>query len=337
MSWLLRRWYSDQPPPCWLLPLERFFTAAAQRRKRKLLASQWHAPVPLIVVGNISVGGTGKTPLVLYLCEQLALAGWKPGIISRGYKSEATTFPFQIEPSTPVSLAGDEPALLAQRSGCPVVIAPDRVAAAQYLLQHNDCDLIISDDGMQHYALGRDLEIAVLDGKRGLGNLHCLPAGPLREPVERLSQVDFVVVNGRPERLGPALTEHADQMALKPLRFCSLDGSQQKTLDAFSGQIVHALAGIGHPERFFQLLRDELQLQPECHAFPDHHSFAPQELQFDPEGVVLMTEKDAVKLRGSELKNSWYLEVSAQLPDNFIPRLLEQLDRVKNKGESHHG
>ncbi len=337
MNWLLRRWYSDQPAPCWLLPLERFFKRAAARRRSKLQASQWQSPVPVIVVGNISVGGTGKTPLVLFLCEQLIQAGYKPGIISRGYKSAVTSFPFHVTPDTAVSLAGDEPALLAQRSGCPVVIAPDRVAAAEYLLEHTDCDLIISDDGLQHYALGRDLEIAVLDGARGLGNGHCLPAGPLREPASRLSQVDFVVVNGESQRLDAELLQRAFTMILQPQRLYSVQGDLQTSLDAFSGQTVHALAGIGNPERFFQLVREQLGAHPHCHPFSDHHHFKPEELVFEPRAPLLMTEKDAVKLRQFDLNDSWYVEVSARLPDNFTRQLLEQLASLKSKGKTHHG
>ncbi|MFW1677794.1 tetraacyldisaccharide 4'-kinase [Pontibacter sp. JAM-7] len=338
MKWLTRQWYADQPPSCWLLPLERLFHILASRRKNRSLVRQWQAPVPVVIVGNISVGGTGKTPLVLYLCEQLKRAGWNPGIISRGYKSAAKSFPLTIHSDTEVRLAGDEPSLLARRSGCPVVIAPDRVAAAQQLLAEFNCNLIISDDGLQHYALGRDIEIAVLDGQRGLGNQHCLPAGPLREPATRLSQVDFLVVNGQPDKLAAELASRAYMMTLQPDRLCSVDGQQQQALDWFSGQPVHAVAGIGNPPRFFDLVREQLGAKPECHAFSDHHHYVDDDLRLAPDWPVLMTEKDAVKLQGFDIKDAWYVEVSACLPDNFIFQLLQRLEAcLLNKSISNHG
>ena len=338
MSWLERRWYASEPAPCWLFPLETLFKLLAQRKKNKALELSWEAPVPVVVVGNISVGGTGKTPLVSYLVELLKLEGFSPGVISRGYRSSAPNYPFDVSQAEDVSQCGDEPYLIHQRSQCPVIIDADRVAAAQYLLEHYDCDVIISDDGLQHYRLGRDIEIAVIDGKRGLGNGHCLPAGPLRESPHRLASVDFIVSNG------PLCREIADvdiseyTMQLEPQAFVSIDRSTQVPLSAFDTKSVHAVAGIGNPQRFFDTLRGCSQSMITEHSFPDHHHYSESDLSFADNNPVVMTEKDAVKASAFTLSDAWYLDVSAQLPDNFSVQLLARLKTVlKNKGLINKG
>ena len=198
MTWLEKRWYSTSTPLL-LLPFEWLFRLLVLLRRlafRLGLKPSYALPVPVIVVGNISVGGTGKTPLVVWLVSLLRKAGYHPGIVSRGYGGKAERWPQQVRPDSDPQTVGDEPVMLAQRCACPIVAAPDRVAAAKLLLKHTKCDLIITDDGLQHYRLKRDIEIVVVDGERRFGNGHCLPAGPLREPQSRLAEVDFVIANG---------------------------------------------------------------------------------------------------------------------------------------------
>lgn len=300
-----------------LLPLSVLFAAVAALRRHAyrtgVLASE-RVGVPVIVVGNITVGGTGKTPLVLWLAEALRRRGRHPGIVSRGYGAR-TRVPRAVRPEDAPDVAGDEPLLLARRSGAPVWIGRDRVAAARALLAaHPECDLLISDDGLQHYRLRRDAEIAVIDG-RGAGNGWRLPAGPLREPLARLAAVDALVVNG--ERLPPDLAEAppvpAFSMKLAGDRFRRLgDPAQVCGPEAFAGLRVHALAGIGHPQRFFDhLAAMGLPIVP--HAFPDHHAYAAQDLEIAGADALLMTEKDAVKCAAFAPSNAWVLPVEARL------------------------
>lgn len=204
-------------------------------------------PVPVIVVGNITAGGSGKTPLVIWLAEWLQANGWRPGIVSRGYGGLAAHWPQPVRADSDPRLVGDEPVLTVQRTACPMMVGPDRVAAARALLQEHDCNIIISDDGMQHYCLQRDIEIAVLDGSRRLGNGFCLPAGPLREPASRLAEVDLRVANG-------VAKECEQQMLLQPQVVQRLHDGDSQSLEFFRGQTVHAVAGIGNPARFFSAI-----------------------------------------------------------------------------------
>ncbi len=323
MNWLEKRWYSSTTPIL-LLPLEWLFRllVALRRLAYRLGLLPSHAmPVPVIVVGNISVGGTGKTPLVVWLVSLLQKAGYQPGIVSRGYGGKAERWPQQVRPDSDPVMVGDEPVMLAQRCGCPVVAAPDRVAAAKALLNHVECDLIITDDGLQHYRLKRDIEIVVIDGERRFGNGHCLPAGPLREPPSRLDGVDFVVANGLAGR-----GEFAMSLLEAGVRSVENDGLT-KTIDAFAGQQVHALAGIGNPQRFFQLLRSR-GLEVIEHSFPDHHDYQPQDLDFSDSLPILMTEKDAVKCRRFANQQMWYVSVNAHLPEPMALRLLQMLKKL---------
>ncbi|MBY4675265.1 tetraacyldisaccharide 4'-kinase [Marinobacterium arenosum] len=322
MSRLQERWYSDQAPALpWRL-LESFYRFVVTRR-RAAAKQAWQPPVPLVVVGNITLGGTGKTPLVAWLVERARQAGFRPGIVSRGYKAKPPALPWVVEASGNPAQCGDEPLMLARRCGCPVVIDPNRVQAARHLLERFDCDLIISDDGLQHHALGRDLELVVIDGVRGLGNGHCLPAGPLREPAERLSSVDFVISNGRPK---PSLERVDVQMRLQPQRYRALDGAELP-LEHFSGERVHAVAGIGNPKRFFDTLAS-LGVSFMPHPFPDHHAYTADELQFEPPLPLLTTEKDAIKWAGLGLRQGYYLEVAAELPETFAAALLQRLTEI---------
>jgi tetraacyldisaccharide 4'-kinase len=321
MQRLERYWHSLNPVSILLWPLGLLFGGAVMVRR---LAYRWgllkcfSAGVPVIVVGNITVGGSGKTPLVIRLVEVLRGAGYRPGIISRGYGGSAQDWPRQVGPDSDPQEVGDEPVLLARRCKCPVLVAPDRVAAALALLKDHNCDVILADDGLQHYRLARDIEIAVIDGNRRLGNGGCLPAGPLREPAQRLNSVDFIVSNGKAES-GEFLMTLAGERTINladPSVTCALPG--------FRGELVHAVAGIGDPSRFFNYLgRRGLRLLE--HPFPDHHPFTSTDLAFGDELPVLMTEKDAVKCQKLARDWFWYVPVEARLDPELERRLLAQL------------
>lgn len=324
VDWLTRRWYRPEAPACWLRPLALLYGQLASRRRQRFQQQPqrvWQAPVPVLVVGNISIGGTGKTPLTQALCAWLRAQGWRPGIISRGYGGTAAHYPLAVGPDTLAAACGDEPVLLAQSTGCPVVVDPNRPRAARHLLQHSDCNLILSDDGLQHYALGRDIEIAVVDGERGLGNGCLLPAGPLREPPQRLREVDLVVVNG-----GSFSLPGCHRMILQPGPVRALDGSE---VELAPGPI-HAVAGIGHPARFFATLR-AAGFEPIPHPLPDHHPLSESDLQFEDDLAVIMTAKDAVKCRAFTPHNRYYLPVEAQLPEAFYAALEQLLAPAKAK------
>ena len=280
--------------------------------------------VPVIIVGNLSVGGTGKTPVVSAIARRLRDCGWKPGIVSRGYGGRADRWPQAVSSSSSWELVGDEPVMLARQTGCPLVVGPDRAEAVRELLASAECDLVIADDGLQHLALGRDVEIVVVDIDRGFGNGFCLPAGPLREPVSRLNKVDFVVYNGSTVGRG-VQCELLGDMAIN-----LANPGESKPITGFGHRIVHAVAGIGNPARFFTYLKD-LGLNIEEHAFPDHHRFSAGDLGFSAE-TILMTEKDAIKCLGFATARMWYLPVEAKLDDSFYTQLNSKLkgyDRQK--------
>lgn len=316
-------WYADSFISLLLAPLGWLFCALAILRHKGYrlgLLTVQRMSVPVIVVGNITVGGTGKTPLVAWLARFLKHAGYTPGIVSRGYGGRSENWPQPVGSDSDPAMVGDEAILLARRSGCRVVVGADRVAAARALLEQGYCDVIISDDGLQHYRLGRNVEIAVIDGIRRLGNRRCLPAGPLREPMRRLRHVDIVVVNGAQE-------EGAYSMHLVGREAVNLvDEGLSRSLDEFRGAEVHAVAGIGHPVRFFSQLREN-GLQAIEHPFPDHHPYQPEDLTFTDERPLLMTEKDAVKCRGFAQPHFWYVPVEACLDKGFGERILALLKR----------
>ncbi len=274
--------------------------------------------VPVIVVGNISVGGTGKTPLVIWIVEYLSAQGLRPGIVSRGYRGRADKWPQQVRPDSDPVMVGDEPVMLARATRCPVAADPNRLRAARTLVEHVACDVIVSDDGLQHMALGRDVEIAVIDGVRRHGNGRCLPAGPLREPVSRLASVDMVVANGG------GLSGEVD------MRMCPgdaenlVEASLTRPLGAFKEAPVHAVCGIGAPERFYDTL-EHAGLTLIRHRFPDHHAFSAADIDFDDGLSVLMTEKDAVKCRRFAGPRHWCVPVRAELPQAFGARLMSLL------------
>jgi tetraacyldisaccharide 4'-kinase len=322
-------WLHESVPGRLLAPLGWLFAAAVTLRRRayerRWLASR-RLPVPVVVVGNIFVGGTGKTPFVVWLVDELRRRGWRPGIVCRGYGGGSRSWPRRVRPECPAEEVGDEPVLLARRSEVPVYAGPDRFAAGQALLAANDCDILVLDDGLQHYRLQRDREIVIMDGRRGLGNGRCLPAGPLREPARRLSGVDLVLFSA------PASTS-TPGFDLQGSLLRAVDGSdRQRPLAELAGTTVHAVAGIGHPERFFdQLERAGLAVIP--HPFPDHHPYNASDLRFSEAHPIVMTEKDAVKCRGAATAATWYLEVSATLNEAAETAVGNMLDTLSGAGE----
>lgn len=308
-----------------LLPLALLFGALARLRRRWLRPQR--IAVPVIVVGNVAVGGSGKTPVVEWLVQLLTAAGYRPGVISRGHGGRIDGVA-QVPVDGDPGLFGDEPVLLARQCGCPLVVGRDRPAAARELLRlHPQCNLIVADDGMQHYRLARDIEIAVVD-EATLGNRFLLPSGPLREPLCRLAEVDLVIAHGP---LSSHVRRHLQQvpvfsMQLQGSELHNLrDPAQRCELAALAGQTAHAVAGIGRPERFFdQLAASGIDVRP--HAFPDHHHFRPQDIAFGDGLPVLMTAKDAVKCRAFASTQCWELPVRAHIGSGAAERILEKLD-----------
>jgi tetraacyldisaccharide 4'-kinase len=321
-------WYRNSPLSLLLAPIGWLYCAAAVVRRgayRFGIAHVGRVGAPVIVVGNISVGGTGKTPLVIWLARFLMSRGLRPGIVSRGYRGRADKWPQQVRPDSDPVMVGDEPVLLAQATSCPVVADPDRLRAATSLLAHAQCDVLISDDGLQHLGLGRDVEIAVLDGIRRHGNGRCLPAGPLREPVSRLASVDMVVANG-----GGIGAEFHMRVRAGEARNLA-EAALTRPLATFKPGPVHAVCGIGSPERFFATL-ERAGLELIQHPFPDHHGFRAADISFDDQLPVLMTEKDAVKCQRFADARHWRVPVRAELPEAFGVRLLSLLGALAPVG-----
>lgn len=315
----------------WLLaPLGLLFGVVAAVRRLLYVIGILPAkrlPVPVVIVGNVTIGGTGKTPLVLWLAERLHRAGHRPGIISRGYGGHAVG-PRAVEAGSDPAEVGDEPLLLARRSDCPVWVGRDRVAAGCALLAaHPECTVLISDDGLQHYRLARDMEIVVMD-ERGIGNGWLLPAGPLREPAARVATADALVINGGGLGVVPAAcrARRVFAMELRGQVLQSLREPQRCVLpEAFAGKRVHAVAGIGNPQRFFDLLA-VLRLDVVAHPFPDHHHFTAADLAFDDCDALLMTEKDAVKCAPFAPPETWVLPVAAEVSPDLLAVILEKVN-----------
>jgi tetraacyldisaccharide 4'-kinase len=306
-------WYSNKnffslalAPLAWLFCL--VVKIRQQAYKRQWISSK-KFDIPIIIVGNITIGGTGKTPLVIWLAKFLKTQGLNPGIISRGYGGSTKSSPQAVYPDSDPQLVGDEPVLIARHSGCPVAVAPKRSLAVEYLLSEYNCNIIISDDGLQHYALQRDIEIAVVDAQRRYGNERCLPAGPLREPLSRLKTVDWVISKGIEL-----------EYEIKELRRVSDD----QIVTAVANQKVHAIAAIGNPNGFFQLLR-QYGLELDCHEFRDHHIYTESDILFDDDLPVIMTEKDAVKCKSFAKQQHWYLLITAKLPESFKAQINKKL------------
>lgn len=322
-------WYDGSIPPLPVRMLSALYSGiTALRRKayRKRWLRSWRVGVPVVMVGNIVAGGSGKTPLVIALVERLRAEGWTPGVASRGHGRENAATPRWVEAGGDAAQTGDEPLLIARRTGAKVRVDRDRVAAAKALVAAG-CNVIVCDDGLQHYRLGRDVEIEVQDARRRYGNGRLLPAGPLREPVERAADCAFRVLN-----LGVASDDDAQResgfgewpMRLRVDAAQPIHGGRAQPLSAFAGQRAHAVAGIGDPERFFTMLRDAgIAVVP--HAFPDHHAYTAADFDFGSKLPVLMTEKDAVKCAAFADAQTFMVPVDAQLPEAFWVALLDRL------------
>jgi tetraacyldisaccharide 4'-kinase len=327
-KWIESVWYENTPAVYLLAPLSWLYRIVITLRRvcyRAGVIKSQRSDRPVIVVGNITVGGTGKTPLVIWIVEWLKQQGYRPGVVSRGYGATAAHWPQIVESDSDPSMVGDEPLLIFQRTACPVVVDPIRIRAARILVARGDCDIIVSDDGLQHYALERDIEVVVVDGERRFGNGRCLPAGPLREPVQRLPQVDLIVCNGT-GRVKELSMQLVGDVAV------NLDDQSQRPLANFFRGPLHALVGIGNPQRFLDHLA-RFDLQFDSRVFPDHHHYRPDDIVFQDDAPVLMTEKDAVKCRAFADKRHWYVPVTARLDDRFGDRLLNLLQDRKNGQE----
>lgn len=329
---LLRAWYGHHGGLWLLRPLSWLYQRIAERRRRRYLsdpAASWQPPVPLIVVGNITLGGTGKTPMVIWLVEHLRSRGLRVGVVSRGYGARPPAWPWLVQPTRDsAEQVGDEPLLIASRCQVPLVIDPDRPRAARHLLEQAPVDVIVSDDGLQHYRLGRTLELVMIDHGRGLGNGRCLPEGPLREPASRLRDVDLIVRTG-------ATDDSADgyAMGLQPGELVNMKTGERVRPDAWPAPPrVQAVAGIGNPDRFRQTL-ESLGFLPEVHAFADHAQYNENSFAaFDRGEPLIMTEKDAVKCAAFARDNWWYLSVDAILSTEFVAALDAGLDRHLQPG-----
>lgn len=305
-----------------LLPLSWLFAAIVFLRRRLYSAGilKVHkAHVPLIVVGNITVGGTGKTPFVMWLANYLRNRGYKPGIVSRGVGGIKHRKPHQVSLEDQAAFVGDEALLIVKNTQCPMVVAVDRVAAVNHLLANSDCNIIISDDGLQHYRMGRDLQIALVDGMRRMGNRKLLPAGPLREPVSRLREMDFVVVNGGTDRDIHRMSVSIDKFVSVADETKSLGGNE------FKNKRVHAMAAIGHPQRFFVSLRN-MGLTIDEHSYPDHYLYQVSDFNFQDKLPILMTEKDAMKCAAFADERFWYVRVSVKMNEIFERDLIKSLE-----------
>jgi len=322
---LQRIWYHGAAVPGWLsalVPVYRLLRWLHRTPYRLGWRRTTRLPAPVVVVGNLTAGGSGKTPLVIALVEALRARGWRPGVVSRGYGGR-TRSPLLLDAHPAPAEVGDEPALIRRRTAVPVAVGRDRAAAARLLLTEG-VDVVIADDGLQNPALARDVEICVIDGERRFGNGRLLPAGPLREPLTRLATLPWRVCNGGIAAAGET------PMRLRGDRAVNLATGQALPLAHFAGRAVHAVAGIGHPERFFAALRTH-GIDVHAHPFPDHHAYRPADLAFDDGLPVLMTEKDAVKCAAFADDRQWSVPVDAELPADFVEALAATLAALRTR------
>ena len=331
-------WFSDGPAPLLARVLSGLYALVTDVRAalyRRGVLRRIAVPVPVIVVGNLIAGGSGKTPLVIALVERLRNAGWTPGVATRGYGRDEPSQALWVELDTDPGIGGDEPVLIARRTGAKVRADRDRAAAARALVAAG-CDIVVCDDGLQHYRLRRDIEIEVIDGRRRYGNGRLLPAGPLREPVARATRCDFHVVNQPAEDGETAGVTQAGfgewPMRVRTQQALPMLGGRARPLSAFAGQRVHAVAGIGDPPRFFGSLRAHgIAVVP--HAFGDHHRYEAADFQFGSDLPVLMTEKDAVKCMPLAGERHFSVPADAELPEAFWIALLDRLpERLASVG-----
>ncbi len=329
--WIHEVWYEDAPSGLVLLPLSGLYWFVSTIRNLLYhygVLRTFEAPAPVIVVGNITVGGTGKTPTVLWLVQELRARGYTPGIVSRGYGGSRSGTSMRVDSDSDPDVVGDEPVLLAKRGQCPVAVDADRVRAATMLVD-DGVDVIIADDGLQHRRLQRDYEICVVDGTRGLGNRRLLPSGPLRESPRRLDHIDRVLING-----GVRDTV-AYRFELVATEACRLNGSLTRSLDGFRNKTVHAVAGIGNPRRFFDTLREH-GIQVIEHGLPDHQAITKSDLNFGDQFDVLMTEKDAVKLGRNLGDKYWYVPVEFTMDSVKAMAVMDQIIiRLQQAGVAH--
>ena len=329
-KWLHRVWYEGGWAYQMLLPLSGVYWLLLTFRRFLYsigFIGRHRAIVPVIIVGNITAGGTGKTPVAIWLACELRDRGFAPGIVSRGYGGSKSKTSMRVDTASDPAVVGDEPVLIAKRTGCAVVVDSNRVRAAQMLVE-DGVDVIIADDGLQHYRLERTYEICVVDGSRGLGNRLLIPAGPLRETIDRLAEVDQVLINGRLKEKVEALTaveQNAIEFELVANEVMRINGSLARPIERFSGSTVHGVAAIGNPQRFFDLLRAH-GIQVIEHAFPDHARLGRQDLKFGDEFDVLMTEKDAVKLGRLTGDRYWYVPVELQMDPVLSGPWIEQIE-----------
>ena len=337
-NWIHRVWYEGGSAYRLLLPLSGLYWLLIGLRRwlyRFGILDTQRAVVPVIVVGNITTGGTGKTPVTVWLARELRARGFSPGIVSRGYGGSRSSSSMRVDSASDPAVVGDEPVLLARLSGCPVVVDADRFRAAEMLVE-DGANLVIADDGLQHFRLERSYDICVIDGSRGLGNRHLLPAGPLRDTISRLGDVDQVLLNGPLRQQGNEISvveQNAIEFELVAVEVSRLNGSLTRPIDRLEGMTVHAVAAIGNPNRFFDLLRAH-GMQVIEHAFPDHAWLSPSDLDFGDEFDILMTEKDAVKLGRPKSDKLWTVPVELRMDPLLSGPWLEQIEsRLRNDQE----
>lgn len=327
MKSLQHYWYKSSALVWLLLPVSWLYCLIVFIRRKLYqlnIKRSYGCNVPLIVIGNIVVGGSGKTPLLISLCEYLKERGFKPGVVSRGYGGNFTGIK-QVYHTDTAELVGDEPLMIHRQTSVPVVVGADRVAAAQYLVNNNQCDVVLSDDGLQHYRMQRDFEIAVVDSDRRYGNGFCLPAGPLRERRSRIKDVNMLIYNGDTD-----VKPNECSYLLETAGLQKLSGDENRPISSFVGKSVHAVAGIGHPQRFFNQLQKSSVTVIE-HAYPDHYTYSQDDFDGWSEECIIMTEKDAVKCRHLSLSDAWVLNVkavfSAELESSLSSDLLPLLNK----------
>ena len=320
-----------------LLPFTWIFASLSNLRRCYLQRRYQGQPytAPVVIVGNISVGGSGKTPLIIALVAALKQRGYSPGVVSRGYSGNAAQYPLSVTAATAVSESGDEPLLIATLADCPVVVDANRRAAVDYLLDHHQCNLVLSDDGLQHYALHRDIELVVVDGQRGLGNGRQLPSGPLREKPQRLEQADMVVING--QQADQSITVSGLQkMSIRPTQFRHLQSGRRLAIEDWlesepgTNREVHAVAAIGNPQRFADTL-SQIGLAPILHRFDDHQTLSLEDLVFGDNLPVIVTAKDAIKLEqvAAVSENIWAVDIEAVIDSSFVDKLVVKLEALK--------
>lgn len=323
-----RIWYQGHPAVVLLVPISWMYGLIVKFRYllyHSGLLSTNTAPVPVIVVGNITVGGTGKTPFVVWLANYLFDCGYRPGILSRGYGVKSRIKVQQVRADSDPDFVGDEPVLIAKRTGLPVAISADRYEAARQLIEYADCNILICDDGLQHFALNRDLEIAVIDGDRAFGNAKLLPAGPLRESIHRLSSVDLLISKGKQYKKSHVMEYQYGEMT------SVVDETRKSSISSLLNQEIHVVTGIANPERFHEYIKAQ-GIHIIKHVYPDHYQYRSQDLSFRDDKPIVMTEKDAVKCCKFARDNMWYIPIQAKFNNTFHHRI-KTLIRDKIDGQ----